>query len=120
VGHGLLVVTRADLADPGPALDRARAELAATSLRDAPAVVVSGRTGRGLSHLRTTLADVLRAMPAPDPGADVRLWVARRFHVRGAGTVVTGTLPAGTIRAGDTLSFEGRPVRVRAVESLGA
>jgi selenocysteine-specific elongation factor len=119
VRHGLLVVTRADLADPAPALDRARAELAATSLRDAPAVVVSGRTGRGLSELRATLTDVLRATPTPDPAADVRLWVDRRFHVRGAGTVVTGTLPAGTIRAGDTLSFDGRPVRVRAVESLG-
>ena len=119
VRHGLLVVTRADLADPAPALDRARAELASTSLRDAPAVVVSGRTGSGLADLRVALSDVLSAMPAPDPAADVRLWVDRRFHVRGAGTVVTGTLPAGTVRAGDTLSFDGRPVRVRAVESLG-
>ena len=119
VRHGLLVVTRADLADPAPALERARSELAATSLREAPAVVVSGRTGRGLPELRATLTHVLRAMPAPDPAADVRLWVDRRFHVRGAGTVVTGTLPAGTIRAGDTLSFGGRPVRVRGVESLG-
>ena len=67
VRHGLLVVTRADLADPAPALDRARAELASTSLRDAPAVVVSGRTGRGLRELRAALTDVLRAMPAPDP-----------------------------------------------------
>ena len=81
VRHGLLVVTRADLADPAPALDRARAELASTSLRDAPAVVVSGRTGRGLSELRSALMDVLSAMPAPDPAADVRLWVDRRFHV---------------------------------------
>jgi len=120
VRHGVLVVTRADLADPAPALARARAELASTSLRDAPAVVVSGRTGQGLPELRSALADVLRATPVPDAGADVRLWVDRRFHVRGTGTVVTGTLPAGTVRAGDTLSLEGRPVRVRAVESLGA
>lgn len=119
VRHGVLVVTRADLADPAPALARARAELASTSLREAPAVVVSGRTGQGLPELRAVLGEMLRAMPAPDPEADVRLWVDRRFHVRGTGTVVTGTLPAGTVRAGDTLSFDGRPVRVRAVESLG-
>jgi len=120
VRHGVLVVTRADLADPAPALARAQAELASTSLRDAPAVVVSGRTGQGLAELRSTLAEVLRATPVPDAEADVRLWVDRRFHVRGTGTVVTGTLPAGTVRVGDTLSFEGRPVRVRGVESLGA
>ena len=56
VRHGVLVVTRADLADPAPALARARAELASTSLRDAPAVVVSGRTGQGLPELRAALA----------------------------------------------------------------
>ena len=62
---------------------------------------------------------MLQRLPDPDPDADVRLWVDRRFHVRGAGTVVTGTLPAGTVRRGDVLEHDGRTVRVRAVESLG-
>lgn len=119
VAHGVLVVTRADLADPAPALARARAEVGATSLRGAPAVVVSGRTGAGLDELRSVLDSVLAAVPAPDPAADVRLWVDRRFHVRGAGTVVTGTLPAGTVRVGDLLACGDAEVRVRGVESLG-
>src|SRR4051794_7964783 len=85
VAHGLLVVTRADLADPAPALRRARAEVDATTLLGIPSVVVSGRTGAGLDELRSTLAGVLASVPAPDPAADVRLWVDRRFHVRGAG-----------------------------------
>ena len=119
VAHGVLVVTRADLADPARALGRARAEVDATSLRGIPDVVVSGRTGAGLDELRSTLAAVLAAVPAPDPTADVRLWVDRRFHVRGAGTVVTGTLPAGTIRVGDVLACGDAEVRVRGVESLG-
>src|SRR3954451_6861201 len=51
VGRGVLVVTRADLADPGPALARAREELSRTSLRGAAAVTVSGRTGEGLDRL---------------------------------------------------------------------
>jgi len=120
VEHGVLVVTRADLADPGPALARARAEVDATSMRAVPHVVVSGRTGSGLDELRSTLADVLRSVPAPDPSADVRLWVDRRFHVRGAGTVVTGTLPAGTVSVGDVLEVEGEEVRVRGLEALGS
>src|SRR5689334_20130950 len=98
VRHGVLAVTRSDLADPAPALARARDELDRTSLAGAPAVVVSGRTGAGLDELRAALVRVLAAVPVPDPGADVRLWVDRAFHVRGAGTVVTGTLPAGTLR----------------------
>jgi selenocysteine-specific elongation factor len=119
VEHALLVVTRSDLADPLPALARARAELARTSLHAARAVVVSGRTREGLDTLRTELAALLRAVPPADPEADVRLWVDRRFHVRGTGTVVTGTLPAGTIRCGDTLLSDDRRVRVRGIECLG-
>ncbi|WP_238343070.1 L-seryl-tRNA(Sec) selenium transferase [Nocardioides cynanchi] len=119
VAHGVVVVTRSDLADPGPALARARAEVHRTSLAGAPAVVVSGRTGAGLDRLRATLVDVLARMAPPDPAADVRLWVDRVFHVRGAGTVVTGTLPAGTLRVGDHLVTGGERVRVRGLESLG-
>jgi selenocysteine-specific elongation factor len=119
VQHGVLAVTRCDLADPGPALARAREELARTSMRDAPGVVVSGRTGEGLDVLRSTLTAVLASIPAPDPRADVRLWVDRRFHVRGTGTVVTATLPRGTLRVGDTLVHHDRPVRVRGLETLG-
>ncbi len=119
VRHGVLAVTRSDLADPGPAVTRARAELARTSLAGADTVVVSGRTGHGLPELRRALAAVLSAMPTPDPATDVRLWVDRAFHVKGAGTVVTGTLQAGTLRVGDVLACGPDRVRVRGLESLG-
>ncbi|GAA1977021.1 selenocysteine-specific translation elongation factor [Nocardioides panacihumi] len=120
VRHGVVVVTRSDLADPEPALTRARAAVDRTGLAGAPAVVVSGRTGVGLDELRRTMAGVLAAVPEPDPAADVRLWVDRRFHIRGAGTVVTGTLPAGTVAVGDSLALlDGVEARVRGLEALG-
>jgi selenocysteine-specific elongation factor len=115
---GVLVVTRADLADPAPALARARDEVDRSSLAGCPAVVVSGRTGTGLDDLRRALTDVLADVTA-DPTADVRLWIDRVFTVAGAGTVVTGTLPEGAVRVGDTLGFEDRQVRVRGIETLG-
>ena len=117
--HGILAVTRSDRADPGPALAEARAQLAASSLGEVAAVAVSGTTGSGMDELRQLLDDLVSHLPTPDRAARVRLWVDRSFTIRGSGTVVTGTLGAGTIRGGDTLELRGEPVRVRALQSLG-
>ncbi|RZS90965.1 selenocysteine-specific elongation factor [Motilibacter rhizosphaerae] len=117
--HGLLAVTRSDLADPGPATEEALRRIASSSLGQVPAVQVSGATGAGLDELRSALDALVARLPAPDPAAAVRLWVDRAFTVRGAGTVVTGTLAAGTLRVDDVLSLRGRDVRVRGLQSLG-
>ncbi|MDY7084412.1 MAG: selenocysteine-specific translation elongation factor, partial [Actinomycetota bacterium] len=119
VRHGLLVVTRSDLADPGPALEAARAEIASSPLGAVPAVAVSGVTGAGLDDLRAALASLIASLPAPDVSAPVRLWIDRAFTVKGAGTVVTGTLGAGTLRTGDELTLGDGVVRVRGLQSLG-
>ncbi|GGJ95421.1 selenocysteine-specific translation elongation factor [Pilimelia anulata] len=120
VAHGLLVVTKTDLADAGPALAGARAALAGTSLAGVPAVPVSARTGAGLPELRAALDRLAAGLPAPDPAADVRLWLDRAFTIAGAGTVVTGTLSGGTLRVGDALLLGDVPVRVRGLQALGA
>jgi selenocysteine-specific elongation factor len=120
VSHGVLVVTRCDLADPGPATEQARNRLATTPLRGIPAVTVSGVTGARMDDLRRAIAALVSGLPAPDLSAPVRLWLDRSFTIRGAGTVVTGTLAAGTISLGDTLASDtGRVVHVRGIETLG-
>ena len=125
VRHGLLVVTRADLADPEPATRVALAEIARTSLGSVEAVAVSAVTGAGLDDLRAALARLAAALHGQGtPGAPpVRLWIDRSFTVRGAGTVVTGTLPAGTVANGQELLLTRRPavqpVRVRGLQALG-
>jgi len=120
IGRGLLVVTRADLADPGPALREAAARIRGSSLGQVDGLAVSGVTGQGMPELRAALAALAGRLPAADPGAPVRLWADRAFSIRGSGTVVTGTLPAGTIAAGDELHAAPsmRPVRVRGIQSL--
>ncbi|MGH3342257.1 MAG: selenocysteine-specific translation elongation factor [Carbonactinosporaceae bacterium] len=122
VRHGLLVVTRRDLADPAAAAAQARERLATTSLRSVETLSVSGVTGEGLDALRATLDRLVAALPAPDVEAPVRLWVDRAFTIRGRGTVVTGTLSAGTVAVGDELVLvpSGRRVRVRGLEALKA
>jgi selenocysteine-specific elongation factor len=122
VRYGLLVITRADLADPAPATTRALAEIAATSLGPVEAVAVSAVTGAGLDDLRAALDRLTARLPGPGDDAAVRLWIDRSFTIKGAGTVVTGTLGAGRLRSGDELELTGvtRPVRVRGLQSLGA
>jgi selenocysteine-specific elongation factor len=120
VRHGLLVVTRSDLADPELARDEALEHLAESSLGRVPAVCVSGTTGAGLDELRTALSALVAGLPAAERRGDVRLWVDRAFTIRGAGTVVTGTLGAGRLAVGDELVLTGgRPVSVRGLQTLG-
>jgi selenocysteine-specific elongation factor len=118
IRYGLLVITRADLADPLPALRRARAELAGTNLAEAEPVVVSASTGRGIADLRAALDRLADRMPLPkpDPDAAVRLWVDEA-----TGSVVTGTLPGGTLHTGDELVVAptGRRVQIQSLESRG-
>jgi selenocysteine-specific elongation factor len=120
ITHGLLAVTRSDLADPAEARRQALGRLAATSLGDVEAVTVSARTGLGLPALREALDRLAAQLPQPDPAAPVRLWVDRAFRIKGSGTVVTGTLPAGTIHTKQELLLTPslEPVRVRGIETL--
>ena len=122
IRHGLLAVTRCDLADPGPATRQALEHISGTSLGQVEAVPVSAVTGAGLPDLRAALARLAAALPVPDTAAPVRLWVDRSFSIRGSGTVVTGTLPAGTIRTGQELLLTPsmRAARIRGLESANS
>lgn len=120
VRHAVLAVTRSDLADPAPVRAEARQRMARSSLGTVPAVAVSAVTGSGLDRLRAELDRLAAALPVPPADADVRFWLDRAFTVHGHGTVVTGTLAAGTLRVGDRLvTGDGTAVaRVRSLQCL--
>ena len=105
ITQGLLVITRADLATRQDR-ERVRADatqrLATAGLR-VPACTVSANSGEGMDELLAALDDLVAGLPEPDAQAPVRLWCDRAFTIPGAGTVVTGTLPAGTLHPGDQL-----------------
>lgn len=118
VRSGVIAVTKADLIDP----ELAGAE-AAELLPDAEVVPVSARTGAGLEELGVALDRVAtrlsgRAGPQSSAAGGPRLHVDRVFTIRGAGTVVTGTLWSGAISRGDALVVlpEGVQTRVRGVQ----
>jgi selenocysteine-specific elongation factor len=114
VTTGVVAVTKADLTDPETAMLEA-SEL----LPDGEAVAVSAKSGAGLDDLRAALDRAARAVRSrADAGGETRLHVDRVFTIKGAGTVVTGTLWAGALQPGDELVVlpEGRRVRARGVQ----
>lgn len=74
---------------------------------EAEVAVCSARTGEGLEAVRDAVRRALIALPPRAPGARARLSVDRAFSVRGAGTVVTGTLVEGSLAVGAPLFLVG-------------
>jgi selenocysteine-specific elongation factor len=114
VGDGVVAVTKADLADPAPAADEARQLMGPIEV-----VACSARTGAGVDAVAAALDRVAARLAgrATVPGEPV-LHVDRSFTIRGAGTVVTGTLWSGSVGRGDVLALlpAGARVRVRGVQ----
>jgi selenocysteine-specific elongation factor len=126
VRRGITVLTKSDTVD-AETLDVVRLEveeLLRGSFLDpanSPVAAVSSLNGAGLDQLKQHLAKVAAEVPAKDSAALARLPIDRVFTMKGFGTVVTGTLVAGTIRKEDELEVfpTRRRVRVRGVQVHG-
>ncbi len=127
VQRGITVLTKSDLVD-GDTLEVVRMEVAEYLRRSfldpasSPIVAVSSKTGSGLDELRRELARLAAEVPAKDAGAVFRLPIDRVFSMKGFGTVVTGTLIAGSVRKDEELEVHptGKRLRVRGVQVHGA
>lgn len=84
-------------------------------------IAVSSLTGAGLDDLKQAIVAVGSEALPRDSQAIARLPIDRVFTMKGFGTVVTGTLVAGTIRREDELEVfpAGRRVRVRGAQVHG-
>jgi selenocysteine-specific elongation factor len=125
IRRGIVAITKQDAVAP-ERLEAARHEVRRfaehTFLENAPVVAVSARTGAGIPTLKRALAQLALSVPARNADAILRLPLDRAFSVRGFGTVVTGTLQAGSLHVGDSVHLqpEGRSVRVRGIQVHGA
>lgn len=84
-----------------------------------PVVRVSAVTGQGLDELKDALYQVAQQVTGKPLNRPFRLPVDRVFVRPGFGTVVTGTLVAGQIRAGDTVEVlpQGLAARIRGLQT---
>jgi selenocysteine-specific elongation factor len=114
VDVGVVAVTKSDIGDPEIAM------LEASDLLPAAEVVaVSARTSERLGELRAALDRAARTVDSrADASGLARLHVDRAFTIRGAGTVVTGTLWSGQVGRGDEVVLlpGDRRARVRGVQ----
>jgi len=99
----------------------AEAGISASPTSTFPVIPVSSLTGDGLEELKQALAKLAAETPAKDAAALARLPIDRVFSMKGFGTVVTGTLIAGTIRTDEELEVfpSAQRVRVRGVQVHG-
>src|SRR5208283_2334612 len=107
IPRGITVLTKSDAVD-AETLEVVRMEVAdyvRGSFLDTTldAVAVSSLTGAGLDVLKSALAQVASEVAAKNSTALTRMPIDRVFTMKGFGTVVTGTLVAGTIRKEDEL-----------------
>lgn len=124
VKHGVVAITKTDLADDDM-LELVTLEvqelLEGSGLKDAPIVRVSAATGQGMKELKEAIIATASSIPPADPGPFFRLNIDRRFTSHGHGSVVTGTVNAGTAALGDTLEWlpRGEGVTVRQLQQHG-
>jgi selenocysteine-specific elongation factor len=121
VRGGVVALTKRDLVDPETleiAVDEVHERLAGTALADAPILPVSSQTGEGIEDLVAAL-DAMLAAADPPEDSRARLFVDRVFTIKGAGTVVTGTLGGGCLRVGDEVELypTGARARIRSLQT---
>jgi selenocysteine-specific elongation factor len=122
---GVVAISKTDLVDEA-ARERVtaavRERLAGTTLAGAPLVPTAAPSGLGVETLKAALDQTLDRLPEPPDRGRPRLPVDRVFTMRGAGTVVTGTLSGGTLHADGEAELlpAHRKVRIRALQGHGA
>jgi len=124
VRHGLVALTKIDLVDAEMrelARQDVRSAAAGTFLADAPICPISNITGEGFDGFFQALNAAADACQRRQSDGLFRLWIERRFHIHGFGTVASGIPSTGQVRVGDRLELlpGGLIGRVRALEVYG-
>jgi len=125
IKHGLVAITKKDLVDAEwlELVEQDVAELVEnTFLENRPIIPVSANTGEGIPELVAAIESLIpEVSPRPAEGPCF-LPIDRIFTIKGFGTVVTGTIIAGTARVGESLEILPQKLRakVRGIQVHGA
>ena len=120
--NAVVALTKADLVDKVTVTGRARqiaSRIAGTSLQGSEIVPVSATTGTGIEQLLSSIDRMLSRAGEPRDVGRPRVYLDRSFTVKGAGTVVTGTLTGGALRTDDAVVIlpTGHTTRIRGIQT---
>lgn len=113
VGKVILALTNCDLVDEARlkvAKELAKKVLSDSIYRNAPIVAVSSVTGSGIPELKETLLSQL-SPPKRDSNGTFKMAIDHAFPIRGAGTVITGTIIRGRVKVNDDIEIS--PINLR-------
>lgn len=125
IQKSILVLNKCDLVDEEwleLVEEEIQEELQGTFLEEAPVVKVSAATGQGIAELIETIERLTSdEVVEKDIYTIPRLPVDRVFSLSGFGTIITGTLLAGTICKEDTLQMYpiGKECKIRSIQVHG-
>jgi len=131
VRHIVVALTKIDIGAPGGVETDIRERLRDTAFANAPLIRTSLREKltvsdnqdfeAGIAVMKDAIVSELSQMAAPRDIGKPRLFVDRAFTLRGIGTVATGTLTGGKLRAGDTVFIQPRnaSARIRSIQTHG-
>ncbi|WP_242361610.1 selenocysteine-specific translation elongation factor [Limosilactobacillus antri] len=117
----VIAVTKADTVDPEMCqltIEDIREHFKNGPLEKAPLVVTDAVSGRGIKELIAVMDETASKIKKHRAGSNPRLNIDRIFTIKGHGTVVTGTLIDGFIKANDNLEIYPSqiPVRVKNIQ----
>lgn len=125
IEKSILVLNKCDLVDEEwleLVEEEIQEELEGTFLEHAPVVKVSAATGQGIPELIETIERLTAdEVVEKDIHTIPRLPIDRVFSLSGFGTIITGTLLAGTICKEDTLQMYpiGKECKIRSIQVHG-
>lgn len=120
----VVALTKIDLVDRDwvdMVIEDVRTRLASTPYADAPIVPVSSKTREGLDELLLAIQDAASVADRTHSGTALRYPIDRVFTIKGAGTVLTGTLWSGTASPDDMVEIlpSKKQARIRSIQIHG-
>ncbi len=122
VKQGIIALTKINLADEDLreiAAIEIIDHLEGTFLEGAPIIPIDSITGEGIESLTLELGNMLSDTPVRKDDNRARVWIDRVFTIKGAGTVVTGTLTGGSLKVEDEIVINPQNIltKIRSLQS---